>query len=137
MAKTVSAQIEQDLLASDQGSLYREVMQESYNTIFMASPLQTSELLAHLERRQESWDPDLQSSDSAAAESATASEGLDKQVLTKWPETGNWWNSYRSPVSVPSSDSSSSDDDSVSEKEEEGSVQQEGPRVAKPRAPLL
>ncbi|XP_060622542.2 zinc finger protein 11-like [Anolis sagrei] len=152
MAKTVSAQIEQDLLASDQGSLYREVMQESYNTIFMASPLQTSELLAHLERRQESWDPDLQSPESAAtaaeaaaaeaaaaaatAEAATEQE-LDKQVLTKWQESGNWWNSYRSPVSVPSSDSSSSDDDSASEKEEEGSVQREGPRVTKPRAPLL
>nr|XP_020664477.1 zinc finger protein 84-like isoform X1 [Pogona vitticeps]XP_020664478.1 zinc finger protein 84-like isoform X1 [Pogona vitticeps] len=103
MAKAVSAQIEQDLLASDQGSLYREVMQESYNTIFMASPLQTSELLAHLERRQEAWDPDLQNS----SDPSTA-EGLDKQGLKTWTETGNWWNSYRSPVSVPSSDSSSS-----------------------------
>ncbi|KAJ7317177.1 hypothetical protein JRQ81_003339 [Phrynocephalus forsythii] len=91
--------IEQDLLASDQGSLYREVMQESYNTIFM---------------------------------------GLEKQTgLKTWTDTGNWWNSYRSPVSVPSSDSSSSDDDSASEKEEEGHVQRESPRAAKPRAALL
>ncbi|XP_058023508.1 zinc finger protein 189-like isoform X4 [Ahaetulla prasina] len=36
MAQAHSAQIQQDLLGSDQERLYREVMQESYNTIFRA-----------------------------------------------------------------------------------------------------
>ncbi|XP_044307948.1 zinc finger protein 11-like [Varanus komodoensis] len=133
MAKAESAQIQQDFLGPDQENLYREVMQESYNTIFMASPLQLqgSELLAHLERTQEAWVPDIQCSGN------DATEGLVNQALKQWPETRNWWNSYRSPISVPTSDSSSSDDESRSEKEEEGNVQIKGHRVIKPRAALL
>ncbi|KAM6472568.1 uncharacterized protein PHA67_005715 isoform 2-T2 [Liasis olivaceus] len=133
MAQAHSAQIQQDLLASDQESLYREVMQESFNTIFRASPLQLqkSELLAHLKRGQEDWVQDLQSSSNGA------DQRLVKGGLKKWPEAGTWWNSYRSPVSVPTSDSSSSDDEIASEKEEEENVQWESQRIAKPRAALL
>ncbi|XP_061474930.1 zinc finger protein 665-like isoform X2 [Rhineura floridana] len=134
MAQAKSAQIQQDLQDPDEGSLYREVMQESYNTIFMASPLQlqASELLAHLERGQKTWTPDFQSS------CRDADEGLVKQALKKWPQTATLWNSYRSPTSVPSSDSSSSDYESTSEKEEEGNTKRvPGPRVTKPRASLL
>ncbi|XP_026538812.1 zinc finger protein 585A-like isoform X2 [Notechis scutatus] len=129
MAQAHSAQIQQDLLGSDQERLYREVMKESYNTIFRASPLQLqkSELLAHLKRGQEG----LQSSSNGA------DQKLVKEALKKWPESGNWWNSYRSPVSVPTSDSSSSDDDVASEKEEEESIPWENQRIAKPRAALL
>ncbi|XP_070594095.1 zinc finger protein 11-like isoform X2 [Erythrolamprus reginae] len=129
MAQTHSAQMQQDLLGSDQERLYREVMQESYNTIFRASPLQlqTSELLAHLKGRSEG----LQSSSNGADQKRV------KEALKKWPESGNWWNSYRSPVGVPTSDSSSSDDDVASEKEEEESVPWENQRIAKPRAALL
>ncbi|XP_063152620.1 zinc finger protein 420-like [Candoia aspera] len=133
MAQARSAQIQQDLLASDQESLYREVMQESYNTIFRASPLQLqkSELLAHLKRGQEDWAQDLQSSSNGAG------QRLVKEALKKWPEAGTWWNSYRSPVNVPTSDSSSSDDEIASEKEEEENIQWESQRIAKPRAALL
>ncbi|XP_029141770.1 zinc finger protein 420-like [Protobothrops mucrosquamatus] len=129
MAQAHSAQIQQDLLGSDQERLYREVMQESYNTIFRASPLQLqkSELLAHLKRGQEG----LQSSSNGT------DQKLVKEARKKWPEAGTWWNSYRSPVSVPTSDSSSSDDDVTSEKEEEESVQWKNQRVGKPRAALL
>ncbi|KAK9405960.1 zinc finger protein 93-like [Crotalus adamanteus] len=129
MAQAHSAQIQQDLLGSDQERLYREVMQESYNTIFRASPLQLqkSELLAHLKRGQEG----LQSSSNGT------DQKLVKEARKKWPEAGTWWNSYRSPVSVPTSDSSSSDDDVTSEKEEEESVQWKNQQIGKPRAALL
>ncbi|XP_062977702.1 zinc finger protein 11-like [Elgaria multicarinata webbii] len=132
MAKAESAQIQQDFLPPDQETLYREVLQQSYNTIFMASPLQLQgpELLVHLEQIQEPWAPDNQ------CPANDASEGLVNQAVKEWPETRIGWNSYRSPVSVPSSDSSSSDDESTSEKEERN-VKQEGFRVTKPRAGLL
>ncbi|XP_053159167.1 zinc finger protein 160-like [Hemicordylus capensis] len=135
-----SAKEPQDLLHADQGSLYRNVMQESYKTILsmapplplqMECPIQKAEVLGHLEQGQEAWAPDLQKSVDNPAESPV------KVALKEQPTAENWWNSYRSPVSVPSSDSSSTDDESTSEKEEEGNTQQKGLRIAKPRASLL
>ncbi|XP_054834592.1 zinc finger protein 85-like [Eublepharis macularius] len=134
-----SAKGQQDLLAPDQGSLYRDVMQESYKTILsMAPPLQLqagfpiqkSELLACLEQGQQDWAPEQSSNEDTEEEPV-------KVQLSTWPDPGTWWNSYRSPVSVPSSDSSASDNESSSEKEEERNVKPEWVRVTKPRAPLL
>ncbi|XP_077180923.1 uncharacterized protein LOC143831646 isoform X1 [Paroedura picta] len=147
MAKTESAQVleayqeviaasakgQRAFLAPDHGSLYQDVMQESYKTLLsMAPPLQLqpefpiqkSELLARLEQDQQAWTPEAQKSDE------NTEENLVKLQLTGW-------NSYRSPIHVPSSDSSSSDNESSSEKEEEKNVKQECLRVTKPRASLL
>ncbi|XP_048346896.1 zinc finger protein 135-like [Sphaerodactylus townsendi] len=154
MAKTESAQIleaykevvaasargQQDLLAPDRGSLYQDVMQEGYKTLLSGAPplqlqagfpIHKSELLARLEPEPQAWAPQVQRSDDSAEDQPA------KQQLTRSPEPGTWWNSYRSPVSVPSSDSSSSDNESSSEKEEERNVKTEGLRITKPRAALL
>uniref|UniRef100_A0ACB8EGF6 Uncharacterized protein n=1 Tax=Sphaerodactylus townsendi TaxID=933632 RepID=A0ACB8EGF6_9SAUR len=94
-------------------------------------PIHKSELLARLEPEPQAWAPQVQRSDDSAEDQPA------KQQLTRSPEPGTWWNSYRSPVSVPSSDSSSSDNESSSEKEEERNVKTEGLRITKPRAALL
>ncbi|XP_015269045.1 PREDICTED: zinc finger protein 184-like [Gekko japonicus] len=94
-------------------------------------PLQKSELLARLEQGQEAWTPEVQNSNEDTEENPV------KLQQTGWSEPGTWWNSYRSPISVPSSDSSSSDNESSSEKEEEKNVKQECLRITKPRAALL
>ncbi|KAJ6668204.1 hypothetical protein lerEdw1_015581 [Lerista edwardsae] len=100
-----------------------------------APPLEKSDLFAPLEQGQEAWAPHLQSGGGAAAAATTTGPEV---LLEKRPVAGTWWNSYRSPVNVHS-DSSSSDDESSSEKEEERNVQERnvGPRITKPRAPLL
>nr|XP_056722864.1 zinc finger protein 595-like [Euleptes europaea] len=135
-----SAKGQQDLLAPDHGSLYQNVMRESYKTLLSLAPplqlqaefpFQKSELLARLEQGQEAWATERQSS------SEDAEDEPDKLQLTRWSEPKTWWNSYRSPVNVPSSDSASSDNESSSEKEEDRNVKQESLRITKPRAPLL
>ncbi|XP_060095293.1 zinc finger protein 595-like [Heteronotia binoei] len=154
MAKTESAQVleayqeviaasakgQQALLAPDQGSLYHDVMQESYKTLLSIAPplqlqqgfpIQKSELLACLNQGQQAWTPEAQNSNKDTEENPVTLQ------LTGWPEPGKWWNSYRSPISVPSSDSSGSDNESSSEKEEEKTVKQECLKITKPRAALL
>ncbi|XP_053159166.1 zinc finger protein 84-like isoform X2 [Hemicordylus capensis] len=76
-------------------------------------PIHTSELLTRLNRGEEAWIPDLQSSEESA------DEGPVKPTLKHLPKGGAWWDRYRSPMMYPSSDSSNSDGEQESEAEEE------------------
>uniref|UniRef100_A0ACB8EG74 Uncharacterized protein n=1 Tax=Sphaerodactylus townsendi TaxID=933632 RepID=A0ACB8EG74_9SAUR len=76
-------------------------------------PVRAAELLARLERGEEAWVPDLQSSDESA------DEGPVKPPLKQLPKGGMWWGRYRSSVTCASSNSSNSDDELESEAEEE------------------
>ncbi|XP_063152618.1 zinc finger protein 585A-like [Candoia aspera] len=70
-----------------------------------------SELLSRLDRGEEAWVPELQSSDESA------DEGPVKPTLKQLPVGGAWWDRYRSPVMYPSSDSANSGDEQESEEE--------------------
>ncbi|KAK9405959.1 hypothetical protein NXF25_004733, partial [Crotalus adamanteus] len=70
-----------------------------------------SELLSRLDRGEEAWVPQLQSSDESA------DEGPIKPTLKQLPKGGTWWARYRSPVTYPSSESANSDNDQESEEE--------------------
>ncbi|XP_044307652.1 zinc finger protein 420-like [Varanus komodoensis] len=98
-----------------QRAFCRNVMQENYG--IMASlggfPAHTSDLLSRLDRGEEAWVPDLQSSDESADDSPV------KPTLKRLPKRGTWWDRYRSPVTYPSSDSTDSDAEQESEAEEE------------------
>ncbi|XP_061474941.1 zinc finger protein 184-like isoform X2 [Rhineura floridana] len=99
-----------------QKAFYRNAMQENYRTAASLAggfPIHTPELLTRLERGEEAWVPDLQSSDESA------DEGPVKPTLKRWPKGGTWWDRYRSPVTYPSSDSTNSDEEEESEGEEE------------------
>ncbi|XP_034960901.2 zinc finger protein 11-like [Zootoca vivipara] len=101
-------------------------MQESYSSIFMASGL-----FAYLGQGQNTWAPDFQSY------RRDADEEMIKQLPEQGPEAATWFNSYRCPVSIHSSDPSDPDDEPMSEEEDENLKRVEGPRVTKPQASLL
>ncbi|XP_062977703.1 zinc finger protein 528-like [Elgaria multicarinata webbii] len=100
-----------------QRALYRNVMQENYGTMasFGGFPIHSSELLSRLDRGEEAWVPDLQSSDESA------DEGPVKPTLKRLPKGRTWWDRYQSPVSYPSSDSTNSGSEQESEGEQEKS----------------
>ncbi|CAI5767733.1 finger 184-like [Podarcis lilfordi] len=75
-------------------------------------PAQGSELLSRLDRGEDAWVPDLQSSEESAE------EGPVKPTLKRWPKAGMWWDLYRSPVKYNST-SESSEDEQESEAEEQ------------------
>nr|XP_028575865.1 LOW QUALITY PROTEIN: uncharacterized protein LOC114592129 [Podarcis muralis] len=97
-----------------QRALCRNAMQESCSS--MASlgtfPAQGSELLSRLDRGEDAWVPDLQSSEESAE------EGPVKPTLKRWPKAGMWWDLYRSPVKYTTT-SESSEDEQESEAEEQ------------------
>ncbi|XP_066469106.1 zinc finger protein 107-like [Tiliqua scincoides] len=107
-----------------QRALYRSVMQENYRTVSTLGgfPVHTSEILSRLDRGEEAWVPDLQSSEDSA------DEGPVKPTLKRLPKHLAWWDRYRSPVIYCSSDSSSSDDEPESEAEVVN-PQRGGPRL--------
>ncbi|KAJ6668209.1 hypothetical protein lerEdw1_015586 [Lerista edwardsae] len=85
-------------------------------------PIHTPELLSRLDRGEEAWVPDLQSSEDSS------DEGPVKPTLKRMPKHGAWWDRYRNPVMYHSSDFSNSDDEQESETEEE-KPQRGGPRL--------
>ncbi|XP_032997779.1 uncharacterized protein LOC117042339 [Lacerta agilis] len=97
-----------------QRALCRNAMQENCTSMasFGAFPAQGSELLSRLDRGEDAWVPDLQSSEESA------NEGPVKPTLKRWPKAGMWWDLYRRPVKY-SSTSESSEDEQESEDEEE------------------
>nr|XP_060615893.1 zinc finger protein 569-like [Anolis sagrei ordinatus] len=99
-------------------ALCRKAMEENYRNItsFGGFSVHSSDLLSrlnHLNRGEEAWVPDLQSSDESA------DEGPVKPTLKRWPKGGMWWDRYRSPREYPSSESTLSADEQGSEAEEE------------------
>nr|XP_008103729.1 PREDICTED: zinc finger protein 420 isoform X2 [Anolis carolinensis] len=100
-------------------ALCKKAMQEKYRnmTSFGGFPVHTSDLLSRLKRLnrgEEAWVPDLQSSDESA------DEGPVKPTLKRWPKGGVWWDRYRSPTAYPSSSESTlTGDEQGSEAEDE------------------
>ncbi|XP_034287667.1 zinc finger protein 184-like isoform X2 [Pantherophis guttatus] len=108
-----SSDVQHTHLGRRQKTTYKNSVQGNYLTAAAIGRVHChpSELLSRLDRGEEAWVPQIQSSDESA------DEGPIKPTLKQLPTGGTWWARYRSPVTYPSSESANSDNDQESEEE--------------------